>query len=164
MVLVGPSDKDAGRTEGNDAVRFEGTMGFHAKRLNHALIAFNIATVTTCGCGTMMNGPTQSVNIQTHPPGAICSVQEKQLSTPGDVVLSRKNDYSGICILNGYQNASFNIKHVPTSSYCFLGNLLFTGLVPGMVYDLISGGNWDLSPAVVTIHMEKVVGNAPSQK
>ena len=133
------------------------------------------------GCATLVKGSTQTVNVKTDPPGAICEVGYKTfrtipahweqngkqwvlthsdgetlmtIMTPGIITLKRDNDYSVNCRLAGYKDTTRQINHIFANlDYLVLGNLLLTGFVPGFAVDYITGAANNLEPAVLNMQM-----------
>jgi uncharacterized protein YceK len=117
------------------------------------------AVVTTLsGCASIMNGPTQSVTIQSTPEGAAISVTNKAGekvhtgSAPLTVVLKRSAGYFKPEVYTiAFTKEGFLPKEVVitgTMSGWFIGNLLFGGLIGMLAVDPVTGSMYSLPNSV----------------
>jgi len=120
--------------------------------LSHRLIAAAIAVLVLPGCATVFEGTSDSVTVNTTPPGATCNVDRngQRLGTvsptPGSLSFSKsKNDLNVSCTLRNHLPAQVTVapKFVGTT----FANVLLGGVV-GVVADAASGANFDLPDRV----------------
>lgn len=102
-----------------------------------------LVSVSLSGCGTITQGTTQNIAINTSPPGAQCDLDRSDghiatvYRTPGVVHVDKsKNDIMLTCSKRGYEPASV----VLDSDYSLglFGNVIIGGLL-GIGIDLASG-------------------------
>lgn len=107
------------------------------------------------GCATLMNGPTQAINIRSNPPGAVCDVGSQTITVPGVVVLKRgKGRQEIFCRLTGYRDERRSLRSELRPAYV-VGNVFF-GLLPGLVIDGITAAAEDYMPRSFDIVFEKL--------
>lgn len=83
-----------------------------------------VAVVLACGgCGTMLNGPQQTVRIYTIPPGAKVTVDGETYKSPARVSLQRGRDYVVHAEMAGFSPGSGKIRSQP-DRYVLFGNCL----------------------------------------
>jgi hypothetical protein len=115
-----------------------------------ALRAYAIAAVLSIsGCATLMNIPTQQINIRTVPAGAECEVGSLLVASPAVVQLRRDRAHEVTCRKPGYRTATAAI-HRRWSDW-IIADLLFP---PWFLVDDMSGSNGNLYPAIVTMNLE----------
>jgi hypothetical protein len=116
---------------------------------------FAIASVAVmlAGCGAIMHGARQDMDVQSSPAGAKVetSPAEGTYTTPTRLSLQRKNSYVLTFTAPGYEPATFNI-HNGIGTGTVIADVLLTGLV-GVVVDGLTGSWYGLSPesAIVTL-------------
>jgi len=111
--------------------------------------------VTAASCATIFHGKSQTININTDPPGAHVVVGGNTFVTPAEITLRRDESYSIVAEKPGYQQATANIEH-SVEWYTFLGNIIFGGLI-GWAIDFSSGSAYELSPESITMPMTPTV-------
>lgn len=116
------------------------------------------------GCGTIMHGANQNIDVQSSPAGAKVETSPGTgtYTTPTTLNLARKNSY----VLNfsspGYTPATFNI-HNSVGTGTVIADVLLTGLV-GVVVDGITGSWYGLSPEAATVTMTRMgAGTGPNE-
>ncbi|GBD26442.1 hypothetical protein HRbin30_01774 [bacterium HR30] len=98
------------------------------------------------GCATLINGPTQKVQIVSDPPGAVAKVAGREVTTPATLELRRNASYRVTFEKQGYEPTQREIaRRINNHVYW---NVLVGGL-PGMLVDLSSGACYELVPSVV---------------
>lgn len=121
------------------------------RTLSAALVAALL--VPLAGCGTIINGSTQDVNVASTPTGAIIRVNGVQnAQTPAMLALDRKSSHTIELDLNGYEPYVMQLKR-STSGWVW-GNIVFGGLI-GLVVDASTGGMYKLNPEQVAIQLER---------
>jgi hypothetical protein len=113
----------------------------------------------TMGCATIVQGPHQSVEISSDPPGARALVLPAniELITPGEVNLERKLAHTVLFELDGYRPATGYLDR--TSSHTTLGNVILGGFV-GMAIDRSSGAIYRLIPDPLHVVLDPEVDPA----
>ncbi len=108
------------------------------------------------GCSTIIEGRSQTIMVNTNPPGASCSLIRKGESlariesTPGSAYVEKtKYDITVICSKQGYEDASY-LNHSGVAG-ATVGNILAGGLI-GWAVDSASGADnkYD-SPVNITL-------------
>ncbi len=131
-----------------------------------AVLAAILPAMMTSGCATVLHGTTQSTQITSDPPGAtaILLPTGKTLTTPATVTLARKNVYTVLFSLEGYEPMTIYVNKVHSDAT--VGNVLVGGLV-GITTDYSNGAAWNLHPNPVHARLvplaahEQVVEHAP---
>lgn len=122
------------------------------------LLALGAASMLSA-CASVMEGTSESVAVNTNPPGATCNVDRAGTRlgtispTPGSVNVSKsKNDLTVTCTKEGYEQAQLSVspKFVGTT----FGNVLIGGGV-GAIVDAATGASFDL-PDQVSVSMAPV--------
>jgi hypothetical protein len=107
-------------------------------------------TLLVSGCGTMINGSRQSIEITTSPTGAECRSGEDKITAPGTLKLPRKGDKDVTCALPGYSPAVARLAQ-HTSGWIW-GNLIFFYAWPlTAAIDSGSGGAYKLEPSSLSL-------------
>jgi hypothetical protein len=109
--------------------------------MKHALWFGLLATLP--GCATITEGSSQTITIDTTPPGVLCNVDREGehigtiTATPGTVKVERsKKDLKIVCEAPGY--ASAEDTESPTFNSSTMGNVLLGGVI-GFAVDAASG-------------------------
>jgi hypothetical protein len=131
------------------------------KRSRRILLA--IIALFAAGCGTVVNGTTESVVISSEPEGAMITVDNQPRGpTPNTVELSRKAIHTVQLQKPGYVPYTATINQ--SSSNWVWGDVLFGGIL-GFLVDAASGGMYDLQPTQVSAQLREdgqaSVANAP---
>ena len=112
------------------------------KLVRTLLIVLVVAGLT--GCGTIMQGTTQKMGINSNPVGAQVTVDGVEAGqTPMTLTLSRKTDHTVSVTLPGYEN--FQIMIDKKFSKWTVGSLLLGGPI-GLIIDHSTGGMYRLTP------------------
>lgn len=100
--------------------------------------------LSLAGCGTLMHGSSQLINVASTPSGASISVNGiTNAQTPAILSLSRKSGHAIAISLDGYQPFQMQMQR-GTSGWVW-GNIIFGGLI-GLVVDASTGGMYKLTP------------------
>jgi hypothetical protein len=98
-------------------------------------------------CATLIHGGgTQTVSINTQPPGATVKVGGQDLITPAQIALERNRSYQVVAMKTGYETATTNIDS--TFSWVTVLDLVF--ILPWVI-DLVSGSAYALQPELVNL-------------
>jgi len=110
------------------------------------------AVATLNGCATLVKGSSQSVVVNTDPPGAICSLTRKGKEiavvnpTPGTITVDKSKDAVAVsCNRAGYLESAGTINS--QFQAMTFGNILFGGLV-GVAIDAGSGAMNEYEPNI----------------
>lgn len=124
-------------------------------------------TSLLAGCASTIEGTTQTIAINTEPPGAACSLYRQgnrigQVeSTPGSVLIEKtKQDITVICRKTGRQQAS-SLNRSGTAAATF-GNILMSGVI-GWAVDSARGAD-NKYDGVVTITLPPDPAASPSTR
>jgi len=110
-----------------------------------------LVTAFSTGCGTIVHGSSQTVNISSEPAGAKISLNNGTvLTTPSSAKLKRNKDYIVTISKEGYQTQSIPLNSV--LSGWLAGNIIFGGIIGGGV-DLASGAAYTLTPENISISL-----------
>lgn len=118
-----------------------------------------LATILICarlavGCGTIIHGTTQDVQIASNPDDAQIWIDGAKMgSTPTKLTLSRKHEHILLIKKDGFKDATVTIDN--STSAWIIGNIIFGGII-GCGVDFITGGAYDLKPDRVDINMNKI--------
>ena len=102
------------------------------------------------GCASIVTGTKQTVDFQTHPPGARATVNGQQFTTPGSLTLKRKKTYDVVFEKPGYVTTSRHIGH-HTNGW-FWGNIIIGGMI-GVCIDAGTGAMYSLDPKLVSVRL-----------
>ena len=94
------------------------------------------------GCGTLVHGTSQELNISTTPPGATASIGTQSCKTP--CTLTVKRDSQNLLVQKGASKRTYDIEKDFNFGATICGNILW--IVPGAVIDLATGGAWEIRP------------------
>jgi hypothetical protein len=122
--------------------------------------ALSVSTVVVClsalsGCGTIVNGTTEKIQLSSAPDGAQATIDGTQtVTTPTTVELSRDDEHTIIFHKDGYQDDTE--KLTSSASGWIWGNILVGGVV-GAVVDAESGAGKKLSSDAVSFSLVPLV-------
>jgi len=109
-----------------------------------------VTALLTLGCSTIVNGPRQTVRIESCPSGATVVAGAYRLTTPGALSLSRHTAHSVEVSKTGYETQRIHINR-QFSTMVFGNVLLLPFAVVGLVVDFFSGCGYDLSPTDISV-------------
>jgi hypothetical protein len=109
-----------------------------------ALMLAPVLATLTSGCGTIINGRSQDVQVTSVPSGATAKVGDVQVVTPGTVTLKRKETHTVVFTKEGFPERQASLES--TGSWWLLGNAAFGGIV-SLIIDLATGGGYKIVPA-----------------
>lgn len=123
-----------------------------------------VVAVTACflsGCGTVMHGANQNIDVQTSPTGAKVETSPATgaYTTPTTLNLQRKNSYVLTFSSPGYAPATFNI-HNSIGTGTVIADVLLTGLI-GVVVDGLTGAWYGLDPENASATLTRLSGTGP---
>ena len=111
-----------------------------------------VALLALPACGTIVNGSTQQISIQSNPSGAVIAVDGvRNAQTPATLALSRKSGHAVEITLDGYRPFQMQIQR-GTSGWVW-GNIVFGGLI-GLVVDASTGGMYKLTPEQIAAQLQ----------
>ena len=120
---------------------------------------FLIGLLLFASCASLMTGPTDSIDIESNPPGATFTTNLGiQGTTPATITVPDDKTVMLTVSAPGYQTATVTLQ--PRMSGWFLGNLVFGGIV-GIIIDLISG-NWRVHDDEVNVQLAPIDGGNTS--
>jgi hypothetical protein len=101
-------------------------------------VSIAVALLVT-GCGAILHGPRQNIDVQTSPAGAKVETSPPTgtFTTPATLDLERKNSYVLTFTSPGYNPATFNL-HNNIGTGTVIADVLLTGLV-GVIVDAATG-------------------------
>ena len=119
-----------------------------------AVAAFALLT----GCGAMLHGSRQDIQVQSSVPGATVTTSPVSMSVnaPGTLSLERKNNYVLTFNAPGYAPATVNVTN-SIGVGTVIADVLLTGLV-GVVVDGMTGSWYGLNPETANATLVKQVG------
>lgn len=116
------------------------------------------------GCGAIMHGTRQTMDVQSSPSGAkvVSDPATGTFTTPTTLNLERKHSYVLTFSAPGYAPATINIRNgIGTGTV--IADVLLTGLV-GVVVDGLTGAWYGLSPETVSVSLTRTVaGTGPRE-
>lgn len=124
-------------------------IGF-AQRFGLAVAVMAVAALS--GCATITKSSSQTVTIDTRPPGATCALARggKRFAvvnpTPGSISVDKSSDAISVsCTMDGYLETAGTLE----SSFQAMtfGNILFGGLI-GVAVDAASGAMHEYTPLI----------------
>ena len=106
------------------------------------------------GCGTLMGGGTQMVQVNSAPSGATVTLAPDagSFTTPASLSLERKYSYTITASREGYSPATARINKSMRTSV-LLADLFFFPI--GVIVDAITGAWYQLSPQTVSLVLER---------
>ena len=130
-----------------------------------AIVAMALMSTLPAGCGTIMNGATQTVSIRSVPEQANVTIYDTRndkivstQKTPCLVTLKRgqgyfkRGEYKLVMEKEGYASSEVVLWGKPSGWYIG-GNLLLGDLIGWLIVDPITGGMWCLSPEEVDVNL-----------
>lgn len=122
-------------------------------------IVLIVSAILLTGCGALLHGPRQNIDVQSSPSGAKVETAPASgtYTTPSTISLERKNSYVLTFTAPGYSPATFNI-HNGIGTGTVIADVLLTGLV-GVVVDGLTGSWYGLSPESANVTLAKVGGS-----
>ncbi|HXY62289.1 MAG TPA: hypothetical protein VEJ22_05090 [Nitrospirota bacterium] len=116
------------------------------------LIVTVVSVAILSGCATITKGSSQTMTVDTKPPGARCILSRvgqkiaEVNSTPGSITVKKSSDPISVsCTKDGYQESAGTLEsHFQAMTF---GNILFGGLI-GVVVDSSSGAAHEYEPLV----------------
>lgn len=115
------------------------------------------ATFMLSSCGTLMNGSTQDIIIQSEPAGARVIIDQQDYGkTPIQAELPRQKRIVGRVIKDGYIDDGFVMNSSP-SKWSTWGNFAFVSLATPvfMAFDVLTGSFWSYKKDSVFVKLEK---------
>ena len=116
------------------------------------LVAAVAVSAPLTGCATLVKGSSQSVMVNTDPPGAVCTLtrEGKEIAivnpTPGTITVDKsKNAVAVSCNRQGYLESAGTINS--QFQAMTFGNILFGGLI-GVAIDAGSGAMSEYEPSI----------------
>lgn len=120
------------------------------------VLFFVVATFGATGCATILAGKSQTITVETNPPGARCELlREGRLigtveSTPGAITLLRtKHDIDVICRKDGFTNSK-GFAESGTEGATF-GNIVLGGLIGWGIDSAVGADN--KYPELMTVNL-----------
>lgn len=123
------------------------------------------AALVLSGCGAILHGPRQNIDVQTSPGGAKLETSPATgtYTTPATLNLERKNSYVLTFTAPGYNPATFNLRN-GLGTGTLIADVLLTGLI-GVIVDAATGSWYGLEPesANVTLTRATTGGSGPEE-
>jgi len=121
-----------------------------------SLVCVSLLPPLLGACGLIFGGTHQTISVQSSPEATKVTTTPPtgEFTTPTNLVLERKNDYSLTFQKEGYSPAHFQITHHMRGGILVL-DILFTGLL-GIIPDAATGAWNGLSPQTATVTLTKV--------
>lgn len=112
------------------------------------------------GCASIVKGTTQAIPVSSDPAGADVKIDGNKIGqTPVSVEAKRKTDHLITIEMPGYQVESIAVtRNVGGAVY---GNILAGGLV-GWGVDAMSGAQYNLSPATISVKLKSASTSEPT--
>ncbi len=122
-------------------------------------IAIVVGTALLSGCGALLHGPRQNIDVQSSPSGAKVETSPASgtYTTPSTISLERKHSYVLTFTAPGYSPATYNI-HNEIGTGTVIADVLLTGLV-GVVVDGLTGSWYGLRPENANVTLTKIGGS-----
>jgi hypothetical protein len=114
-----------------------------------------LATGLLCGCGAILHGTRQDIDVQSSPAGAKVETAPPSgmFTTPARLSLERKNSYVLTFTSAGYSSATVNINR-DIGLATVVSDVLLTGLL-GVAIDWVTGAWFGLSPEYATVTLTR---------
>lgn len=113
------------------------------------------ALVALPGCATITRGTTETLSIQSEPPGASVELSNGQTCrTPCSLEVKRKNEYLVYLRKDGFEPAQMTVtpKVAASGAAGMTGNVLFGGII-GLGVDAATGASKSLNPNPAHVHL-----------
>lgn len=126
------------------------------KRINIIIIILiTIESFLNFNCASIIHGNKQFLPISSNPTGAQVTVDgQVYYTSPCIIELERDKPYIVTVSMEGYQTEQVKIER-GFSVWFFVG--IIPGLIlPGPIYDLVSGSAYHLTPESVSINLKKI--------
>lgn len=118
-----------------------------------------LAAVFVTGCGAILHGSRQDIEVQSSPSGAkVATAPESgEYTTPTRLSLERRRSYVLTFTAPGYAPATFSIRN-GIGVGTVIADVLLTGLV-GVAVDGFTGSWYGLSPENATVTLSRIGGS-----
>ena len=119
------------------------------------LVVVIVLMFTLSGCGVILQGSDQDIEVQTNPTGATVTGGPfvGTYTTPVAVTLERKKNYVLTIEKDGFRTVEVPI-HPAVNPIIVVADVVLTALV-GVVVDAVTGGWNDLEPDVINATLER---------
>lgn len=107
------------------------------------LVLIIVAELFAGGCGTIIHGTRQDLSIITSPPGIVARVGTQSCITPCTLNISRRADF--IYLAWDSDERLYGLGKNANVFTFYIGNILW-GIIPGMIFDSLSGGKYSIEP------------------
>ncbi|MCZ8184823.1 MAG: PEGA domain-containing protein [Beijerinckiaceae bacterium] len=124
------------------------------------------ALLAVGGCATVTRGTTSQIQIESEPSGASVETSlNHQCTTPCTITVSRKEEFSVVFKLPGYQDQTVFVstRIAGSGAAGFVGNAVVGGVV-GMGVDAVSGSTLEHTPNPVKAMMQKIEAPKPEPR
>jgi hypothetical protein len=122
------------------------------------LLCLLVLGVAASGCATIVHGSTQSIAVNTDPPGARVMVNgQDHGATPTTLNLKRGRDHQIVFDLAGYQPVTINVEKNMDTMPFIVGNLFSWGII-GWVVDAANGAAYRLTPDQINANLPALQG------
>jgi hypothetical protein len=130
-------------------------LAVHRRVRGVALLGVSLAMLLSSGCATIVKGSSQTLTVDTKPPGATCVFNRKGETigavnpTPGSLVVEKSSEAIAVrCAKDGFQEsrASLSAEFQPAT----LGNIILGGVI-GIIIDAASGAVAEYPPTVTLL-------------
>ena len=130
-------------------------LAFHRPARVAALLGVSLPMLLSSGCATIVKGSSQTLTVDTKPPGATCVLDRKGEKigavnpTPGSLSVEKSSEAIAVsCNKDGFQEsgATLTANFQPMT----LGNILIGGVI-GIIVDAASGAVAEYPPTVTLI-------------
>jgi len=126
------------------------------------ILTITLFLLFTQACGTIIQGTTQQVGINSNPSNASVTINgQNHGNTPMIIDLKRKDSHMVKIELDGYQVYETSLTR-STSGWVW-GNIVFGGLI-GLVVDATAGGMYKLTPEQISAELRSVHTEAISDE
>jgi hypothetical protein len=121
-------------------------------------VVASLSLTLLVGCGAIMHGGRQTIDIQSTPSGAKIETNPISMvyTTPSTLNLERKNSYLLTFTSPGYNPATIAINN-SIGVGTIIMDVVFGGII-GVVIDAVTGDWFGLSPESVIVSLTKTVG------
>jgi len=128
----------------------------------HVFLSTLIA-ILAVGCGSLVHGPEQRIDVATNPPGAGVFVSEMPVGTTPCSISLKRSERSPKVVLrkDGYGEYTVVLMQI-TCPWSVFGNLLIGGL-PGWAFDAATGSMGQLEPREIRVQLIPVQDAQHSQ-